>query len=222
MFKNSYMKYILTFFLFSLINTFHLQTVQHKEPFTLNDSTLLDSLKTIYQVNKEVPSNYELPIYIALSYFPELEKSKIVFKEAKIKTTLNARPTVGSLLFRNRRKRKYVVRINTTKRDSAVLLNEVPLNAMIGLFGHEFCHFIDYRSKSLFGVLERMFNYTSKKAKENFEKEIDQMTIERGLGWQIYDWSYYVLNLSNASESYKKYKELFYLEPEEIIKLINN
>lgn len=215
------MKTWLLLILFSLSKITIGQVSQHKSPFTLADSSNLSTLQKQYGYNKEIPRQYQFPVLLALSYFPELDSSRIVFKEAKIKTTLNARPTVGSLLFKNRTKRKYVVRINTTKRDSAVLLQDVPLNAMVGLFGHEFCHFIDYNQKGLFGVIGRLLNYTSKKAKEEFEKEIDQMTIERGLGWQLYDWSFYVLNYSNASTDYRAYKGLFYLEPEEIIELIH-
>lgn len=215
------MKFNLFFILFLLYNISLGQTTQHKEPYTLSDSTQLKELDQKYGFKKEIPEIYKLPILLALTYFPELDSSRIVFKEAKIKTTLNARPTIGSLLFRNRHNRKYIVRINTTKRDSAVLLQDVPLNAIVGLFGHEFCHFIDYNKKGLFGVLGRLFNYASKKAKEKFEKEIDQMAIERGLGWQLYEWSFYVLHHSNASVDYKAYKELFYLEPEEIEELIN-
>jgi len=100
--------------------------------------------------------------------------------------------------------------------DSVILLSTVPFNARVGLFGHELAHFADYNSRSFFGVLGRMFAYSNKKGKEKFEKEIDSLTIERGLGWQLYDWSDFVLNHSNGSVSYKEFKRQIYLEPEEI------
>ena len=53
-----------------------------------------------------------------------------------------------------------------------------------------------------------------------YEKEIDSMTVSIGLGQQLYTWSYYVLYKSKGSKKYKAYKKLVYLEPEEILKLI--
>lgn len=184
------------------------------------DSGSIDSLKNVYGYNKVIPVQFEIPIYVALSHYPELDSTKIEFKKARIKTTLNARPTLGSLLFRKKSKRKYIVRINSTLKDSNIVLDSVPLNATIGLFGHEFNHFVDYSTKNIFGVIARLIAYSSKKSKEKFEKEIDLMTINRGLGWELYDWSYYVLNESVATEKYKKFKRRIYLEPEEIEELI--
>jgi hypothetical protein len=124
------------------------------------------------------------------------------------------------LIFRKKSKRKYVVRINNSAKDSIVILDSVPFNASIGLFGHEFNHFVDYSTRNIFGVIGRLIAYSSKKSKEKFEKEIDVMTINRGLGWQLYDWASFVLNESNATEEYKDFKRLIYLEPDEIKALI--
>ncbi|NRA12280.1 MAG: hypothetical protein HRT57_10030, partial [Crocinitomicaceae bacterium] len=111
-------------------------------------------------------------------------------------------------------------RINTLNQDSLILLDDIPFDARIGLFGHELSHFSDYRQRSFGGVLKRMFSYSTLKGKERFEKEIDSMTVSVGLGSQLHAWSYYVLYYSNGSEKYKAYKKLVYLEPEEIIKLM--
>lgn len=180
----------------------------------------LDSLIENFGEGKSVPPEYELSFFVALSKFPELSSSQIKFKYTNIKTTLNARPTVLSLLFRNRKKRKYVVRVNSKIKDSLVTLKTVPFNAQIGLFGHELTHFSDYRRRSFFGVVGRLFSYATERGKETFEKEIDSLTIERGLGWQLYDWSFFVLNNSNGTEKYKNFKRKIYLEPNEIKAII--
>lgn len=169
---------------------------------------------TKFKVN--CPKELELPLSITLDHFPDLHAKKILIKERRINTTMNARPTFGSLLFAKRINRTYVVRINTSSKDSVIRLAEIPFNAKIGLFAHEFTHFTDYQSLSFFGVLGRGFSYLSKKSKAKFEKEIDQKTIERGLGWQLYDWSDYVLNRSNASTGYKEFKSETYMTPNEI------
>ena len=184
-------------------------------------ATQIDSLRYLFGYNKKIQIDYELSILIALSYFPELDSSKIIFKKARSKTTANARPTTLSLLFRKRTKRVYVIRINYKQKDSIVTLHEVFFNARIGLFGHELSHFIDYRGKNIFGITKRLLSYTNKKGKERFEKEIDLMTVNRGLGWQLYDFAFYVLNESDAKTRYKEFKKNIYLEPEEISEIIN-
>ena len=103
------------------------------------------------------------------------------------------------------------------------MIQIIPLyfNAKIGLFAHEFSHFSDYQSRSLFGIIARGISYSSKKTKAKFVKEIDLNTINRGLGWQLFDWSNYVQNESNATFKYKEFKMNIYLSPEDILKTIN-
>ncbi len=182
--------------------------------------TVIDSLEIRYGRNKEIPEKYKLAILIALSYYPELIETPITFKECAIKTTLNARPTISSLCFNNKSKRNYVVRINNSQKEGMITINEVPFNASIGIFAHEFSHFVDYQNRNFRGVLQRLWAYTSKKRKTIYEKEIDSMTVARGLKWQMYDWSYYAIFESKASESYKLFKKETYLKPNEILEQI--
>jgi len=97
-----------------------------------------------------------------------------------------------------------------------ILLSDVPFNSQIGLFGHELGHFADYHKRSFFGVLKRLISYSTLKGKSKFEKEIDAITIEHGIGWQLYAWSYYVLFDSDGSTAYKEFKRSVYLTPKEI------
>lgn len=214
------MKYLVILFLLSTTLAFS----QSEISYPLLDSTSIfndvDNYPDAFFIHKQIPEEYKYSIKRALTYFPELEGKHIEFRFTKISTTLNARPTIGSLLFQPKLHRKYIVRINTTMKDSMVTLNEVPFNAQIGLFGHELCHFVDYQERNLFQVINRLFSYTSKRKKALFEKEIDTKTIERGLGWELYDWSSFVLNDSDASIAYKAFKRRTYLTPEEIEVLI--
>lgn len=181
-------------------------------------SSKSDSLEIIYGYNKEIPNSLKPYILTALSYFPDLDSIHIVFKESEIKTTLNVKPALLSLIFQNRHNRKYVIKINTNKYHGNVMVSNVPFNASIGLFGHEFCHIADYKNRGFFKMIKRAICYITKKS--NYEKEIDLMTIERGLGWQLYDWSFFVLYKSDASEKYKAFKRKTYLTPEEIKNLL--
>ncbi len=195
-----------------LFNLNSIDSIQHY--------TAIDSLEAIYGKNKHIPEKYKLAILVALSYYPELIETKIDFKECAIKTTLNARPTIPSLCFKNKLKRSYVVRINNSKKEGMITIDEVPFNASIGIFAHEFSHFVDYQNRNFRGVMQRLMAYTSKKKKAIYEKEIDSMTVARGLKWQMYDWSYYAIFLSDASESYKLFKKETYLKPKEILEQI--
>jgi hypothetical protein len=184
------------------------------------DSLLLsvkkDSLQNIYGKGKQMPQSLILPVYVALSYFPELKETNIHFKKAKIATTLNVRPTISSVLFRKKTKRNYIVRINNSSKDSIIRFDNVPFNASIGLLAHEFCHIVDYNRSSLSGIINRMLSYASEKSKARYEKEIDLMVISRGLRWQLYDWASFIMYTSNATQKYKRFKQRVYLKPEEI------
>lgn len=191
-----------------------------KKTELLRSKSELDSLLGKFGKNKTIPEEYAAPILQTLSYFPELSDTKIVFKKSRIKTTMSARPTIASVLFKHRSKRTYVIRINTTKKDSIVTIDKVPFNAKIGLVGHELSHIVDYSEKGIWGIFKRLISYTNAKSKSKFEDEIDRMTIERGLGWQLYDWAYYVLYKSDATSSYKSFKEKIYMSPSTIKKII--
>lgn len=181
----------------------------------------LDSLKVVFPNIVNPPANYELAIYTAIEYYPELRNHTIKFKEKKIGTTLNARPTIGSLIFRRKSKRVYVVRVNNlVKRKEIITLNKVCFNAQVGVIGHEFNHFIDYSERGFFGVLGRGFNYLTDKSKSNFEKEIDTRTINRGLGWQCYDFSIHVHTNEDVPKEYKEFKRKIYWVPEDFLRLM--
>jgi hypothetical protein len=181
-----------------------------------SQTPLLDSLKLICPPYSSIPKELEMPMILALVHFPELKNSKIKFKLSSIKTTMNARPTMGSLIFRSKEKRTYTVRINDQKMDSLISIFEVPYNAQIGVFGHEFSHFVDYIGLSFWGVLKRGLSYGNPEKKSAYEKETDILTIQHGLGQELLDWSDYVLNRSNATAAYKAFKRSTYLTPQEI------
>lgn len=195
------------------------------ETLERHDSTLLasklDSLMEKHGYNKTLLEEYKVSFLAALTHYPELDSTSIKLKEAKINTSLNARPTILSLLLRSKTKRKYVIRINTKEKDSLILLEDAPFNAQVGVFGHELGHLSDYNSRSFFGIVKRLISYSKKSSKTEFEKEIDTLAIRRGLGWHLYDWAYYVLESSNGTEKYKAFKRDVYLEPEEILEWLD-
>lgn len=172
-----------------------------------------DSLMAIYGNNKIFVEEYLDPTLIALSYYPELKESPIEFKYSSEATTMAARPRPSSMLFN----RRYIVVINDREEFEGIHLSQVPFNAQIGIIGHELAHVADYQKHNLFGVLGILFRYSNKARKPLFEKEIDRATIERGLGWQLYDWAQFILDENNGTtEEYRKFKAEHYLSPTEI------
>lgn len=214
------MKVILSLFIFFIFGTTYAQIVQIREIDSLDVVKELESLKECYSNVVGVPSDYECAFYKALSYYPDLEKTHIKFTRKRIGTTLNCRPTVTSLLFRVKEKRRYVIRLNNDPTSEAVKINEVSFNAKIGVFGHEIAHVQDYNKRTIVGIVRRAGDYLDTRRKAKFEKEIDKNTILVGLGWQAYDWAYYMHYLSSIPEEYRKFKEDTYLGPEEIMSII--
>lgn len=203
-------------------NTIHAQNNRQIRYIDSNDVIQkLDSLKKVFPLVENVPRAYELAIYSALEYYPELKDNKIRFKEKRIGTTLNARPTFASLFYKKRSKRIYVVRINNLfDQKEIITLDNVSFNAQIGVLGHEFNHFLDYSKRDFFQLIDRGIDYLTIRRKAKFEKEIDTETIERGLGWQCYAWSCYVHYESQATEEYLAFKREVYLGPEDILRIM--
>ncbi len=174
-----------------------------------------------YSYNKIIPKELEFQALVALSYYPELKNTVISFRYQDIKTTMETRPTVISSLIGS--EREYIIYVDNKRKDKfGILLDEVPFNAQIGLIGHELAHIKYYESKTNYEIIKIGVKYGNDEPfKIDFERMTDLMTIEQGLGFQLYDWAYYVLNSSTADESYKEYKKKFYLTPKEIKNQMN-
>lgn len=166
-----------------------------------------------------IPINLKEAAYIAIQYFPELKNVDIEVIYANTKTTMETRPVINTLFSK---RRKYKIFVDTTVENNfGILVSEVPLDAKIGLFGHEFAHILDYENKSFFELMKIGRTYLTKGDIRSYETFIDQLTIQRCLGLYLKAWSDFVLNHSNASEEYKNYKRKNYLTPEEIQKSID-
>ncbi len=176
----------------------------------------LDSLRKLYGTRKFIAKEFELQTLIALSYFPELKNMVIDFKYQDIGTTMACRPDVISVV-RGRSGRFYNIFIDNNATDTGnILLKDVPFNAQVGVIAHELCHILDYEKMSSGDLIKMGVEYSQKKNRADIEKRVDRLTIKRGLGWQLWDWSDFILNRSKATVAYKYYKKKTYLSPEEI------
>ncbi|MEG1909588.1 MAG: hypothetical protein RR190_01300, partial [Bacteroidales bacterium] len=116
----------------------------------------------------------------------------------------------------HKKQRTYYIRINRKKfADSSFL--RVPFNAQVGVIGHELAHIVDYENLRSKDIIHIGLRYGNKNFKKEYERRIDSLTITHGLGPQLYDWAQYILSdCTHCSKKYKKYKQTFYMQPQEI------
>lgn len=164
----------------------------------------------------EVPEAYCSLFAAAAELVPDLQQERIRVRERSLSTTMAACPVLGSLLFRSRDQRTYLIEINVNKDFEGVLLHEVPEAAQLGLVLHELMHIKDYRERNVWGVAERGWQYLSQRGKMRFEWEIDRMLLKAGLETYLLLWAQFVMEESEASEAYKEFKREVYMTPVEI------
>jgi hypothetical protein len=152
-----------------------------------------DSLKTLYGQHKIIPPLYEKQILIALSFFPELQHNKIIFRIKHTYTPLSSKPTLISVL-RNSKHRTYLITISDTTNAALapILFKHLPFNAQVGVIGHEISHAFDFSQKNTFGLIRIGLGNLSQKFLDRFEYRTDSICIVHGLGYQLLAWSVHV------------------------------
>ena len=151
----------------------------------------IDSLHLHYGQNKKLAEGFEIPMLIAISHFPSLKEARIEFRLQDKGAPLASRPTVWTTFFRTKKKRKYIITINDRQDSwfSGIQLRNLPLNAQIGVLGHELAHSHEFVSTGFFGMMGIAFGNLSWKYLDKFEYNTDKMTIDHGLGYQLLEWS---------------------------------
>ncbi len=184
-----------------------------------------------FGAKKEIPKSVEKQVLTALSFYPELKDTKIIFKLRKTKTPLSARPRIFSI-FKSKKRRTYIITISTESVDylNPILFSNLPYNAQVGVIGHELGHIVYYKDRSTFQLLGLGFKILNSKYVDEFEFNTDRSAIEYGLGYQLLDWSAYVrqaLNIdkwqgatNNDTESGPEENER-YMNPKTILKYIS-
>jgi len=208
-------------FILVLFATFRSLSVEPVQKISQDSiQTELREMLREYGLLKEVPEELQATFYTALKYYPELKDVRIVVKYKNIKTTMQCAPRWDFFLHKIEN-RTYVISVDEeVKNDYGVLFSQLPLNAQIGVFGHELAHVIDYQTRNTFEIALFGIHYLQVDKKKKIENSIDLIAIQKGLGYQINDFSKYVFEDSDASFDYLKYKRKFYFRPSQIRKLI--
>lgn len=179
----------------------------------------LDSIEREYPNLVLIPKFREV-ILTAISYYPDLKDIAIRFQYSKERTTMACRPDYMGLL---KGKRVYNIFINNQTDFQGILLEDVPIEAQVGVIGHEIAHAVEYESRSTMGILQLATMYLTKEGKKTFERATDLRTIGRGLGWQLREWAQYsMFDSPKATEEYKTFKRAIYMSPKEIEDVIQN
>ncbi|MTI22400.1 hypothetical protein E1176_15315 [Fulvivirga sp. RKSG066] len=170
--------------------------------------------------NKTVPASLSEEIKEALSYFPELWKTKIdfVFRDNIKNAVMQAQPRVRTL-FKKKVARTYKIKISKFLKlgDQIKPIEEVPHDILVGWLAHELGHVMDYVDRSSFQMIGFGFNYlTSRAFLKNAELEADRYAISHGCADLIIKTKKYILNHEHLPEDYKARIDDLYLSPEEV------
>lgn len=177
----------------------------------------------LFGKDKVVPDTLKLPFFVALSKYPELWEKKIEFEGTIMSHTMEARPTFGSVL-KKERKRTYKIYLNNRKgKYKGIHLSKLTFNMRVGFFGHELAHLLSYRFRNGAQLVGMGAKYLfSKKYKRQIERETDMETIRRGLGYPLYETKKLILRYKNLDipREYRRLSRKNYMTDTEVLQSI--
>ena len=184
------------------------------------DSTLYYQLLEEYGKNKKLAEGFEYQCLLALSHYPELKNTRMDFLVQPTFLPLASRPETMSVIF-PWVKRKYQVIISSASADffEKILLKNTPFNEQVGIIGHELAHSVYYQDKNSFQLAKMAYDYQYNNAYQvTFERETDKRAVAHGIGYQMYDFAYFVRRAFGDSEEEIESEEGdMYLSPPEIL-----
>jgi hypothetical protein len=165
----------------------------------------IDSIDLLTMGNMVYPDELKDPFLLALSRYPGLIHKRVEVVYKKINTTMASRPHMN-FIFRKKGTRVYRIYINAgNSRRKSILYQNFSKNAQVGILGHELAHVADYVDKTNLGIVLYGLRLSSSKFTKKLEKSTDIEAIDRGFGWQVYDFSSSVLKNKKVSKEYKAF-----------------
>jgi len=171
----------------------------------------LEELKSGYGSNKDIPVKYEEIILKALSHYPELQNVRINFSlKSDHPEPYESFPALGF-------KKCYTIILLEEAEDPVdkVLFKNLPEEAQLGILGHLLAHIIQYEKKGLVSV----FKITKGSSERKVEREADVITIEHGLGFELYTFACYVRGVPGYIEK-RNGVDVNHLHPHEILEAL--
>jgi hypothetical protein len=175
----------------------------------------INELQAKYGSGKQIPEEYKLPILVALSHYPELVDIPIEFITFPIDATMMAQPR-SKTMFKGKKNRTYIIFINNCRENTGFLPSELSFNQLVGVLGHELGHISYYSRRTAFDLLVDGFGYYFTDYRRDFEAGTDMLAVDHGLGWQLLDFTDFIMNKATLSEQYEKKKQRIYLTEKDI------
>jgi hypothetical protein len=177
---------------------------------------------SVFKQNKSVPKVLENEILKALSFFPELIDTDIsfVFKQKIRGSVMQAQPNFKKMI---KGQRAYNINISALfkLKHTAIPIHQIPTEVLVGWIGHELGHIMDYKNRSVCGMIAFGWGYLfSEKFVREAERVADTYAVSHGLGRYILDTKYFILNHSSLPESYKRKIGRLYLSPDDIVEQV--
>lgn len=193
--------------------------IPHKQYTSTVDSSHYQTLLNEYGKNKSLPKGFEWQCLLALSHYPELKETPIDILWKPAFLPLSSRPDPVSVLF-PWIKRKYLLVISSKSADyfEKILLHKTPFNEQVGIIGHELAHTVYYLDKSSLSLARIAYNYQyNQEFATAFERETDKRAVAHGLGYQLYDFAFFVRKaFGDTQEEIAQEEGDMYLSPGEI------
>lgn len=195
------------------------QPVKSYEGEMLNEDSLLHLAGT----NKSIPEEYKLPILLALSHFPELKEIPIKFKLTSEGAPLQSSFKISTLLL-PKVKREYVILLLNEEGTffDPIIMKNLLLDQQVAIIAHELCHTVYYHRLNTLEVIKWGMEFVlNTDFARDHEWNTDLLTIHKGFGWQLYNYTYFVRHLEGEIKDYVeseegKWMDSFYMTDEEV------
>lgn len=169
------------------------------------------------------PDSIQEEVAIALGHYGALKDTPIEFKFKKKlgKSIMKAQPVLGSI-FKGSKRRKYVILISESFKlgDTLFYTKNLDSDILVGWFGHELGHVIDYQKRSGLNLIGFGLGYFfSQHFIKKAERTADSFAVTNGLAPYILKAKHFILNQAGISEKYRNRIKKLYLSPDEIVSL---
>ncbi len=179
--------------------------------------TACDSINIAYHTKYLVTDSVlNKPAVEALSHYPELDSTHIIFKYKSMPWMMAARPATR-FIFQPRKKRTYFILVSTNEKMNAdTIIKLMPYEAKVGILGHEMAHISDYEDMNRIELLFFGIKYVI--CTRKVEKQTDLKTIEHGLGDELLEYNEYIMENKFVTEKYLRKRARNYMKPDKIKK----
>lgn len=167
--------------------------------------------------DKVIPREHEKVILKALTHYPELKDTPIVFRSKKRQSVPYKTAPVFSSLIKDKSEWKFSVEFldQSDPPTEYALFKYLPEDAQVGVIGHELAHIVQYLLMTRLKILRTSVFLKSKSQRRKIERLADRIAIKHGLGEELLSHANYIRRIPGYTDERKDINEL-YLLPEEI------